>query len=474
MNEKPKSKLRWRLLRWGLIGLAVLATLAAVLVTEENWRGKREWENYKHDAEVRGEKFDLASVIPPTVPDDQNFFAAPIIAEALQHSKGEDTDPTTPATYRMNFRIYHGESELWPTNGFPLATQPQSPADDVLLALSVYDPALEELRQASLRPHARIPMNYDNGFDSVGELLPWLAKMKVCAQFLQLRILAELEAGQTESALANEKLLFKVTDCVREQPFLITHLVRIAMMAINLVPVYNGLTQHRWSDAQLKELEQALSQEDFLADFEFSMKGEKVISIQSFEKQKFTRQMIVYSELGRITNSLRLMPRAFFDQNELKFAEMNEQFIMPLVDTTNHLVFPDKLRQMLAAVELQKKYYSPYKVQALMVLPAIAAGMKKFATIQGAVDLARVACALERFRLAQGNYPATLATLEPEFITQLPHDILNGQPLHYRRTNDGKFVLYAVGWNEKDDGGQVVLTKSGRVDRENGDWVWKY
>ena len=152
---------------------------------------------------------------------------------------------------------------------------------------------------------------------------------------------------------------------------------------------------------------------------------------------------------------------------------MNEQFIMPLVDTTNHLVFPDKLRQMLAAVDLQKKYYSPYKVQALMVLPAIAAGVKKFAIIQAEVDLARVACALERFRLAQGNYPATLAALEPQFITQVPHDILNGQPLHYRRTNDGKFVLYAVGWNEKDDGGQVVLTKSGRVDREKGDWVWK-
>src|SRR5208283_2844567 len=98
----------------------------------------------------------------------------------------------------------------------------------------------------------------------------------------------------------------------------------------------------------------------------------------------------------------------------------------------------------------------------------------KFALIQSQVDLARTACALERFRLAHGNYPETLDALPPQFITALPHDLINGQPLHYRRTDDGRFVLYSVGWDEKDDGGQTAFTKSGSVDRNNGDWVWRY
>ena len=101
--------------------------------------------------------------------------------------------------------------------------------------------------------------------------------------------------------------------------------------------------------------------------------------------------------------------------------------------------------------------------------------MKKFALIQEQVDLARVACALERYRLAHGEYPETLDALSPQFIEKLPHDIINGQPLHYRRTDNGKFVLYSVGWNEKDDGGVVVIRKGGSsVDPEQGDWVWKY
>src|ERR1035438_388923 len=101
MNDKPKTKWRWRLLRWGLIGLAVLVTLAAVLITEENWRGKRAWENYRRDAETRGERLDLAFVVPPEVPDDQNFLAAPIVAEALK----SDRDGAHGVN-RMNFNIY--------------------------------------------------------------------------------------------------------------------------------------------------------------------------------------------------------------------------------------------------------------------------------------------------------------------------------------------------------------------------------
>ena len=61
----------------------------------------------------------------------------------------------------------------------------------------------------------------------------------------------------------------------------------------------------------------------------------------------------------------------------------------------------------------------------------------------------------------------------PQFIEKLPHDIIGGQPLHYRRTADGKFLLYSVGWNETDDGGQVALKADGSVDLEKGDWVWK-
>jgi hypothetical protein len=176
-----------------------------------------------------------------------------------------------------------------------------------------------------------------------------------------------------------------------------------------------------------------------------------------------------------VTVSFRFMPSAYFYQNKLAFAQMDDRFIMPLVDLTNRVVAPAALRKTLEALQAQMKHcFWPYKAQAVMALPAISACVMKVARIQSQVDLARTACALERFRLAHGNYPETLAALAPQFIENLPHDIINGQPLHYRRTDDGRFVLYSVGWDETDDGGKIFFTKTGSVDNKKGDWVWQY
>ena len=57
-------------------------------------------------------------------------------------------------------------------------------------------------------------------------------------------------------------------------------------------------------------------------------------------------------------------------------------------------------------------------------------------------------------------------------MSRLPNDVITGQPYKYRRTEDGQFILYSVGWNEKDDGG--VPGTHGLYDDKEGDWVWDY
>ena len=362
------------------------------------------------------------------------------------------------------------------TGEFPVAPKPQTPAKDVLLALSKYASAIEELRHASKRPYANVPLNYAEGFNTGGTLLPYLATMKRCTQLLQLRAAAELADGQSEKALEDVKLSLYLSDSLRHSPFLISYLVRIAIVAIDLQPIWEGLAEHQWSDEQLATLEAELAKVDFLADYEFTMRGERVFAIASFENQRRTREMISSTgdTNGLITNKLTLMPSAFFYQNELAFARMSQQWILPLVDTNSRVISPEVLEHVDAAVHAEMKHYSPYKVQALMTFPALASAVKIFARAQATVDLARVACALERYHLAQGEYPETLDALSPKLIETVPHDIINGQPLHYRRTEYGQFILYSVGWNETDDGGQIVSRKGGAVDWEKGDWVWQY
>src|ERR1700683_1195226 len=74
----PRPPSRWR---YALTGLGVFAVTIALLYLEENWRGKRAWENCKRELEAKGRVLDWAAYNPPPVPDGQNIFKAPKMQE---------------------------------------------------------------------------------------------------------------------------------------------------------------------------------------------------------------------------------------------------------------------------------------------------------------------------------------------------------------------------------------------------------
>jgi hypothetical protein len=94
---------------------------------------------------------------------------------------------------------------------------------------------------------------------------------------------------------------------------------------------------------------------------------------------------------------------------------------------------------------------------------------------QTSVDLAVIACALERRRRAQGSYPERLELLAPEFIKALPQDPCSGEAFRYRPLRNDRFVLYSVGWNQTDDNGETSGGKRGaEMELRKGDWIWNY
>ena len=80
------------------------------------------------------------------------------------------------------------------------------------------------------------------------------------------------------------------------------------------------------------------------------------------------------------------------------------------------------------------------------------------------------------FYLDHHAYPAKLDALVPAYLDHVPPDVIDGAPTRAtepRRT--GVTLLYSVGWNGRDDGGEVAWQKDGlRRDNHEGDWVWQY
>jgi len=497
-----------KIVRWSIFSIACLITLLALVVAEENWRGKHAWETFKREWEAKGERFDRASVVPAPVPDNQNFAMAPIVASCYLHvldKAGHQIQPAnTNVVNRLKMAIGHDSDS--PTNGtgnwqkltvsnlkvwqqyyrtlaaktdeFPVPAEPQSPAGDVLLALSKYDPAIEELRQASELPYARFPLEYDKD-NTPAILLPHLGALKGCARVLQLRAIAELQNGQIEKAMDDVRLMLRLVDSIHTEPFLISHLVRIAMVNIALQPVWEGLADHKWSDAQLAELDRELSKLDFLADYKLSMRGELVLcqgGIFDFLR-RHPEQLASIS--GDADSSSRgpgrlfsLIPSCWFYQSQLHCARPMVELLMPAADVNKGIISPAAIRRASAGIEADTKHTTPYNILEKMLLPALDKAVRRFASAQTSVDSARLAIAAERYRLAHSEYPESLNVLVPQFITKLPHDVINGEPLKYHRTDDGQFVLYSIGWDETDDDGVVALRENGSVDLEKGDWVW--
>ena len=151
-------------------------------------------------------------------------------------------------------------------------------APAVLAGLHPAKPIWTELRAASDRPYSRYPVVYDLD-DPWGILLPHLGNVKRVVQRLQLRACAELAAGRSDDALADVKLMLYLADSVKNEPFLISYLVRLACVQLAIQPVWEGLAEHAWSDAQLQELQARLQQYDFFAHMEQSLAGERAAGI---------------------------------------------------------------------------------------------------------------------------------------------------------------------------------------------------
>lgn len=494
--------------------------LVPFFYAEEDWRGWHAWQKFKREWETKGERFNLASIVPPSVPDNQNFALTPIVVtsygsmltrdgKAIPYEK-RDADFVNRLKMSVDFNgdgptnaignwQKSSKSDLQPwqnyyrklatlTNIFPASPQPQTPAQDVLLALSKYDSVIEELREVSRLPFARFPLEYDKD-DPAAILLPHLASLKGVTQILRLRAIAELQNGQTEKALNDVKLSLRLADSIHNEPLLISHLVRITILNITLQPIYEGLAEHKWSDAQLVILDSELSKLDFLADYKLAMHGEMgfqdgIVRYLRQHSEQYLNLMGDASNYGNMSAAefivatsmhWHLVPSGWFYQNQLRCARAMEEFYLPVVDANQQIVMPVLVQQADAAIDKERQNLTPFNILECLMLPALGNATKKFTYAQSSMDLARTAIALERFHLAHGEYSETLEALAPQFIEKIPHDIIGGQPLHYRRTDYGKFLLYAIGWNATDDGGQHIppQIKTGGVDYSKGDWVWK-
>lgn len=94
-----------------------------------------------------------------------------------------------------------------------------------------------------------------------------------------------------------------------------------------------------------------------------------------------------------------------------------------------------------------------------IVMPALGIANLSFSMATSQRDAAVAGIALERYRLAHGTYPATLAELVPEYLPSIPLDPWDGKPIKYLPPDASRPtpILYSVGENQIDNLGDDTL-----------------
>jgi hypothetical protein len=544
--------------------MAILATLIALFYAEENWRGRRDWEKYKMEAEARGEDFDWQKFLPPAVPDDQNFAMTPFLKPLLDLNPRPFNGPPWRDTNGYNraqdfakdlLNAYNSPGNLlaiypvypmdltnlaWKLNHprsdsrseGPIASRSKrkvesKPSDSgqpmhrteaaqfILDYINQYSPVLDEIRAASQRPYARFNVHYDDK-DPAGILLPHLVIIKKLSVVFQIEASCDLALGKTDAAAQDVEEIIRLANSVRGEPFIISYLVRIAVLNFGEKVIWEGMARNQWSDAQLQMFENDLRSLSLLADGRRGLEAERsgfkgrwfdVVR----EDRQYLRNFFDYGN-GEPTADLVLLsfaPNGWLYLEQLNFQKVSDERFMPVFDKDATRIFPEVSDH--AKAEFQKflpafaynnmwsvnepppasAYHAPramyrllhHRVLEVFLAPGMENYFKKPAVAQTGVDQTVTACALERYRMANTKYPETLDVLVPKFMDKVPLDVCNGEPMKYHRTDDGRFLLYSVGWNCTDDGGEIVPQHSTKlrvdveqgkqtINLEQGDWVW--
>jgi hypothetical protein len=90
----------------------------------------------------------------------------------------------------------------------------------------------------------------------------------------------------------------------------------------------------------------------------------------------------------------------------------------------------------------------------VLMFPAFDTAFRFFADAATDHRCMTVLLAAEQYRREQGDYPRQLTDLVPKYLADLPADPINGESLRMRYESD-RFVVYGVGSNEQDDGGDI-------------------
>ena len=498
-------KKRWKI----LIGVGIFLVLAMVSAwVTAHHRPQSAVEAYKKLLREKGEKLEISEVSPPPVPAESNSV--------------EDVRAAFGMIGSSNAKIPHAMKLVAPGKAMVGWRQPEAVGDDFTNSwedleaeMTANRPAIELLEKVLERPKLDFQLDYKKGS---ALLLPHLASMKRSAQQLDAAAICNLHAGDTSMAVTNIMTLLGLAQGNEGEAILISHLVRIAMISIAITPTWELLQATNATDAQLAALQKSWGQPDFFDEAINAYTVERVLGVDHIEKARASHECFqqiagMYAsgpggssgsggsiwdwppDWKAITEKPRyavgeIMWRSSWSYSDELRTLQSQQIAMETLramrtnQTQYYKADYDAMQTRIASLGITNVGEAFFQALDIPDMSEVFGGLYfgsvalKVLRIETARRIVETAIALKRYQIKNGRWPETLNELVPEFIASVRIDPYDGKPLKYHTTADGWYLLYGVGENGVDDGGDSSLppgVTSLSLQWQNykaRDWVW--
>ena len=479
------------------VGFLVL--LIGLFLVVERSRGERALGERLTRLKNQGEVLEVSSLQPALVASNQNAFLLlatltnrndPVLTNI---SEGPPSlEFVQPGRALVAWRIDEWNLDEKETNDW----QRFGPQVDAATNL------VELLRFAANRPAYSSDFDYQKGFSDfqIGPLFT----VKQGVQVLSAATLNDLRNHRLAEAHSNLCALVKLAVMQEPEPLIICQLVRFACASIAFNTTWQALQSPDWTDEQLAALQTIWSRARFAEDMERAIAMERAMTINYYENLRasassLNRELADRGEFEELISGplpshgfillhlhapvwrffwsaqdeLRALNRWQLIVDRIRFARSNSWSALSSKVNPNDEIYealfnPDEPRKMNVYDRARYLFSNAaFSINDLTIRRAL--------QVQTLQHLVVTAIAVQRSQRASGELPKNLSELVPRYLSEVPIDNMDGKPVRYRIKSDAEFLLYSVGYDGTDDGGDCSLVSEKKSYGEiwNGkDVVW--
>jgi hypothetical protein len=449
---------RKRWIRRGVVGVGIGVVVLAVGFfgnrTLERRAGEQRYEVIvaQLDATDPRWRYDEIDADRGELPDGENStLLIPKFRTALANP-AFDTDRLLPSDYA--------------TRTPPNRTLDDDTYEAIESALAKNGPALAIAR--SFAEHPRGLRRYTLPPVVFNLPLPDVQETRVVYRLLDLAAEKAGRDGRGGTALAHIRPMLNAGRSIAGEPFLIAALVRMAcdLAVARRVERTLGLTEPRNA---LAAVQAALFDEADADLFWYALRGERasmdrlfanlrsgVITVEDLSSSSVGGTAPAVSGIGSQFGNWRYGP--YLPSDHAAFLEFA---------TKSYEIRALPEHQQRAAFHALRRELPPKEFGSLitgLMTPAYDKLHDANLRAKALLRCAATGIAVERFRIANGRWPASLTEVPKEFLAAVPLDPFDGRPVKFVHRPDG-VTIYSVGLDGQDDGGAI---RDGRTTNEPG------